>query len=85
MSYKVLRSFFDLKDGNFRYSKGDTFPRKGKTASQERLEGLLSANNPGQAPFIELERDEEEKVEEEKKPKTKAKARNVKNEAKEKE
>lgn len=39
--YKVVNSFADMKDSNHVYLTGDSFPRKGVTAKQERLKELL--------------------------------------------
>ena len=51
--YKVLIAFADLEDGNYIYRAGDTYPRKGFTASDERLEELASSENKQNRPLIE--------------------------------
>lgn len=45
MAYKVLMDFSDLQDDNFVYRTGDVFPRKGKSATDERLAELSSDKN----------------------------------------
>ena len=51
--YKVLIAFADLEDGNYIYRAGDTYPRKGFTASDERLAELASSENKQNRPLIE--------------------------------
>lgn len=53
MNYTVIERFFDLLDNGFLYEVGDTFPRTGYEPSKERLDSLLSSNNPQLRPFIE--------------------------------
>lgn len=38
--YRVVKSFTDCYDGDHFYSKGDLFPRKGVTATGERIKAL---------------------------------------------
>lgn len=52
MAYKVIVSFTDLQDDNYRYRAGDTFPRAGVTVSQERLEELSTDKNRRHKPMI---------------------------------
>lgn len=52
MTYKVIVSFTDLQDNNYRYHAGDTFPRAGVKVSQERLEELLTDKNCRHKPMI---------------------------------
>lgn len=52
MAWKVIKPFYDLHDGNYYYSEGDTFPRKGKAVSQERLAVLSSDKNLQKTPLI---------------------------------
>lgn len=63
--YKVIAKFTDLKDNNHAYSVGDTFPRTGAEASEERLKELSTSANRRGFPLIEKAEDEEpiEKVE----------------------
>ena len=61
--YKVIKYFTDLQDNQYAYNAGDTFPRKGKEVSKERLEELASANNKRKQPLIKLVK--EKKAEEE--------------------
>lgn len=57
--YKVIKTFTDLQDNDFRYDAGDIFPRKGLKVSDERLEELSTTKNRRHIPLIE-------KIEEEK-------------------
>jgi hypothetical protein len=57
--YRVIVPFFDLHDGNHRYSVGDAFPRKGSTATEERLEELAGRKNRLHKPLIEAVRQED--------------------------
>ena len=58
--YKVIREFHDLQDcvstkgGRIfhKYNVGDEYPRKGKTASSDRIEELASDENAQQTPLI---------------------------------
>ena len=50
--YKVIEYFRDVQDGHYEYHAGDMFPRKGVTASKERLEELSSNNNLRGFPLI---------------------------------
>jgi hypothetical protein len=52
MAYKVLKSFVDLQDNNYRYRVGDTFPHANKTVSEERLAELASGKNKLRQPLI---------------------------------
>lgn len=51
--YKVIHFFTDLQDNDFAYEVGDTFPRKGKRVSKERLEELSSTQNKQNRALIE--------------------------------
>ena len=61
MSYKVIRNFYDKKDTKgtkgsevcYKYTAGDTFPRKGKRPKKERIEELMSKDNAAGYPVIE--------------------------------
>ena len=59
--YKVIKTFADLQDNDFRYNAGDIYPRKGLKVSSERLEELSTAKNRRHIPLIE--KIEEEKLE----------------------
>lgn len=52
--YKVRKFFTDLHDNNHPYDVGDTFPRQGMTASEERIAELAGSNNKQGQPLIEL-------------------------------
>ena len=51
--YKVIKSFTDLKDNNYAYYVGDTFPRNGVEAGAERVAELASDKNRLGVPLIE--------------------------------
>ena len=51
--YKVIKSFYDLKDNNHVYSVGDTFPRNGVEVGAERIAELSSDKNLQGVPLIE--------------------------------
>ena len=51
--YKVIKSFTDLKDNNYAYYVGDTFPRNGVEAGVERVAELSSDKNLQGVPLIE--------------------------------
>lgn len=52
MTYSVIRVFADLQDGNHIYNVGDTFPRDGATASDERITELSGRDNLQGVPLI---------------------------------
>lgn len=52
MAYKVIKSFTDLQDERYLYKVDDTFPRKGKKVSSERLEELSTSSNRRGEPLI---------------------------------
>lgn len=66
MTYKVVKNFADLQDNNHVYFAGDTFPRKGAKASNERIAELASTANKRREILIEAVK---ESVKAEKKPK----------------
>ena len=51
--YKVIKSFYDLKDNNHVYSVGDTFPHNGVEVGAERIAELSSDKNRMGVPLIE--------------------------------
>ena len=55
--YRVIKRFTDLQDGNHLYIEGDTFPREGVTASEERLVELSTTANRRRIPLIEAVKD----------------------------
>lgn len=59
MRYRVLKDFSDLKDHNYKYTTGDTFPRSGYIASPKRIEELSSANNRRGCAVIKAIQEEE--------------------------
>lgn len=85
MSYKVIRYFTDLQDGNFKYTEGMTYPREGYVPSDKRIAELAGSQNKQKTPLIQAipeavevetpaeEPIEEEPAEEEEKPKRKRK------------
>lgn len=50
--YVVLKDFADLQDNKHFYRTGDSFPRTGAEASEERVAELSSANNKCKQPLI---------------------------------
>ena len=51
--YRVIKSFTDLKDNNYAYNVGDTFPHNGVKVGAERIAELASYNNLQGVPLIE--------------------------------
>ena len=51
--YKVIKSFTDLKDNNYAYYVGDTFPHNGVEVCAERIAELASDKNRRGIPLIE--------------------------------
>lgn len=52
--YKVVKFFCDLQDNNHPYNPGDTFPRKGKEVTANRLAELAGDKNKQGQPLIQL-------------------------------
>ncbi len=60
--YKAIERFHDLQDSKktksgvvyHEYNVGDTFPRKGKDVSEERIQELAGSDNKRGVPLIEL-------------------------------
>lgn len=50
--YRVVKNFYDLKDGNHYYRIGDEFPVKGSKASDARLAELAGNKNKLGMPVI---------------------------------
>ena len=51
--YRVSKSFTDLKDNNYAYYVGDTFPHNGVEVGAERISELASDKNLHGVPLIE--------------------------------
>ena len=51
--YKVIESFTDLRDNNYVYYVGDTFPHNGVEVDAERIAELASDKNRLGVPLIE--------------------------------
>ena len=51
--YKVIKYFTDLKDNNYAYYVGDTFPHNGVEVDAERVAELASDKNRLGVPLIE--------------------------------
>ena len=51
--YKVIEFFHDLQDGCHAYNPGDTFPREGVKASDDRLAELAGTDNRRGVQLIE--------------------------------
>ncbi len=58
--YKVINFFTDLQDFRHPYKVGDTYPRHGRTVSEERLQELASDQNKQGRALIEFVADEVE-------------------------
>ena len=43
--YEVIKLFTDLKDNNYRYEVGDSYPRDGYKPTEERIKELLGNAN----------------------------------------
>lgn len=43
--YKVIKTFIDLKDNNYKYQVGDEYPRLGYLPSLTRINELSGKNN----------------------------------------
>lgn len=43
--YEVIKMFTDLKDNNYRYEVGDSYPREGYKPTEERIRELSSYAN----------------------------------------
>lgn len=50
--YKVVKHFVDLQDNNYSYKVGETYPRKGYTATDERIAELAGKENKQGEPLI---------------------------------
>ena len=59
--YKVIKHFIDLQDNNYKYDVGDTYPRKGLSVLQSRINELASHKNKQKTPLIEEIPEAEEK------------------------
>lgn len=53
---KVIKSFFDLQDGNYSYKVGDTYPRKDYKPTKARIDEL--AGNKNKLGFAVIEKEE---------------------------
>lgn len=73
MRWRVISFFIDLQDGEHPYNVGDTFPREGRTVSEERIKELSTSQNKRKMPLIELVKDPELVKEPEKEPVKEAK------------
>ena len=69
--YRVVKAFFDLKDGGHRYEIGDTFPRGGVSVSDKRFAELSGDKNAQHTPLIEKVPEPKKAEPEEKKGKKK--------------
>ena len=59
MGYRVIEEFCDMQDHDYKYSVGDTYPRRGMTLSKNRAELLSTDHNKLGRPLIKLEAVEE--------------------------
>lgn len=76
--YRVIRDFSDLQDHLYVYRAGDVYPRSNTTASEKRIESLLSTDNIRRVPLIQAVPDAKEDIslatEKAEEPKTGAKS-----------
>lgn len=72
--YKVIKTFVDLQDGNYKYDVGDTYPREGVSALPSRVKELAGKNNKLGEPLIEEIPETEETPKKEKRTKAAEKA-----------
>lgn len=52
MMYRVVKSFSDLLDNNYKYGVGDVYPRAGLVVSKDRIKELSTTNNKRGAVMI---------------------------------
>lgn len=62
MGYKVIKSFIDLQDSEYKYHVGDDYPRMGLSVSQQRIDELSSNRNKLHIPLIEFVGKSKDKV-----------------------
>lgn len=62
--YKVIKTFTDLQDNNYKYGVGDEYPRSGLKVSKKRIEELSTTNNRRGCVFIIPVEDTERHTEE---------------------
>lgn len=60
MGFKVLYSFADREDNNHIYNVGDTYPRDGFVADDERINALSTTENRHGTVFIEKVKDNDD-------------------------
>lgn len=59
--YKVIEKFSDFQDGGYIYEIGEVYPRKGVTATNERIKELSSSANQLKRPLIKFHRERKNK------------------------
>lgn len=62
--FTVIKAFFDLQDGQYRYCVGDNYPRKGYKPSDERIAELSGSDNKQGCPLIKQVEKKSKKVKE---------------------
>ena len=60
--YEVIWAFKDLQDDEYRYEKGDTYPRAGYKPTDERIDELSGSNNKRGKPLIKASEDSAQSV-----------------------
>ena len=60
--YEVLWAFKDLQDDEYRYEKGDSYPRTGYKPTDERIDELSGSNNKRGKPLIKARENAAESV-----------------------
>ena len=61
--FKVVKSFYDLQDGNYLYKKGDKYPRSGLVATENRISELAGNMNKMGIALIVAEKPKEKQTE----------------------
>lgn len=59
--FEVIKYFTDLRDKNYAYNVGDTFPRKGVKVTDARIKELSGKQNKQGVPLIKEVEQEKKK------------------------
>lgn len=60
--YEVLWAFKDLQDDEYRYEKGDSYPRAGYKPTTKRIDELSGSKNKRGKPLIKATEDSAQSV-----------------------
>lgn len=74
--YEVLWAFKDLQDDEYRYEKGDSYPRAGYKPTTKRIDELSGSKNKRGKPLIKARENAAESVTEGIKEKPKRRKKN---------